>query len=274
METRMLPSRSALLLPILFLLASKPAAPQTFAALCNGPGLLCVSSALVRSQLSNPLDFTVIINSTEDIAVTWEVTDSTGLVLESNSADNFLLPLKSVTPQRKTLHIKDYFIKPAKSDIGMLTLTPTRRDSSGGKTDLPPLKIPVRLPTATTQLTFFLPNDGEAFRSEVSRYVDNQNQKDFSPKTPLAPHTVIVMQTNPDQLIGATAEAAARGYVGQGPWHLIDSRLDGDTAHLTLSGDGWAGVTYYLAGLKFLITKSVLNIPGIKHVEFDQPPSP
>jgi hypothetical protein len=143
METRMLPSRSALLLPILFLLASKPAAPQTFAALCNGPGLLCVSSALVRSQLSNPLAFTVIINSTEDIAVTWEVTDSTGLVLESNSADNFLLPLKSVTPQRKTLHIKDYFIKPAKSDIGMLTLTPTRRDSSGGKTDLPPLKIPV-----------------------------------------------------------------------------------------------------------------------------------
>jgi hypothetical protein len=266
--------RSAFLILITALCLSPAAKPQNFAALCNGSGLLCVSSSLVHSEISVPLDFTVIINSPDEIYVAWEVADSTGQILESNSTYDFLIPVTSTAPSRKALHIKDYFLKPAKSDTGFLTLTPSRFDTATGKSNLPPLEIPVRLTIATTQLTYLLPKDEGAFISEVAASIDNQSHKNFSAKTPLTLHTVTAMKVNPDQIIGATAEATSLGYPGQGPWHIIDARRDGDTAHLTLAGGGWTGVTYYLTGLNYLLTQSVLRIPGVKHVEFDQPPSP
>lgn len=71
---------------------------------------------------------------------------------------------------------------------------------------------------------------------------------------------------------GAAAEAAARDYPGQGPWHVINYSKAQGTAHLTIFGDGWAGVTYYLSGLNYLLTKTVEREPGARRVVFDKHP--
>jgi hypothetical protein len=164
--------------------------------------------------------------------------------------------------------------QPAKSGTGTLTPTPSRTNPSSGKTDLPALKIPIHLSTATTLLTVLLTADDASFRSEVAEWVEGEQHEAFLPKSPFVQRTVTVMQVDPSHIVGATAEVAARAWPGQGIWHVVDSRREGDTAHITLLGDGWAGVAYYLAGLHAIISKSVVQIPGIKEVRFDDAPSP
>jgi hypothetical protein len=71
---------------------------------------------------------------------------------------------------------------------------------------------------------------------------------------------------------GAAAEASARAYPGQGPWHVINySNVQGN-AHLTILGDGWAGVTYYLTGLSYLLERTTQHEAGVRRVVFDRHP--
>lgn len=71
---------------------------------------------------------------------------------------------------------------------------------------------------------------------------------------------------------GAAAEAMARAYPGQGSWHVINYRNAQGTAHLTILGDGWAGVTYYLTGLNYLLEKTTQHAAGVRRVVFDRNP--
>jgi hypothetical protein len=50
---------------------------------------------------------------------------------------------------------------------------------------------------------------------------------------------------------------------------VTDWHQEGNTAHVKIAGDGWAGVSYYLMEVEYLIRKSVLNLPGIEKFVFD-----
>lgn len=54
----------------------------------------------------------------------------------------------------------------------------------------------------------------------------------------------------------------ARCQLQQGEWHGTSDTL----------GDGWAGVTYYLTGLNYLLEKTVEHQAGVRKVVFDQHP--
>ena len=81
-----------------------------------------------------------------------------------------------------------------------------------------------------------------------------------------------LLYVQPAMLGGAAAEAAARADPGQGPWHVVNYSKANGTAHLTTLGDGWAGVTYYLTGLNYLLEKTVEHQAGVRKVVFDQHP--
>jgi hypothetical protein len=216
------------------------------------------------------LDVTVVVNTHDQMEVTLEVADSTGQVLESTSTndDRSLFCRDSQSP--KTLRIRDYLLQPAKSTTGTMTLTPIHYDPSSGKTDLPGLTIPIHLDTTTSLVTILLPANNDDFNAEEAVWFGKLERRgEFSPKATLVKHTVTVMKVDSSHIVGATAAAAARAWPGQGPWHVIDSRLDGDTAHITITGDAWAGITYYLDELDFIIRKSLLGIHGVKRVQFD-----
>jgi hypothetical protein len=151
-----------------------------------------------------------------------------------------------------------------------MILTPIRYDPSSGKTDLPELIIPIRLDTGTSLVAILLPVNNDDFNAEaVAQFGEPERRGELSLKTTLVKHTVMVMKVDSSHIIGATAAAAARAWPGQGPWHVIDSRLNGDTANITITGDGWAGVSFYLEELHFIITKSLLDIHGVKRVQFN-----
>lgn len=229
-----------------------------------------MSRSLGQSLISSPIDVTVVVNSHDQIEVALKVTDSTGRVLESTSTNDDQSIFCCDSQTCKKFRIRDYLLQPAKSTTGTMTLTPMRYDPSSGRTDLPELTIPIRLDTATSLVTILLPVNNDDFNAEATAWFDKLDRRGtLSPKTTLIKHTVRIMKVDSSHIVGATAAAAARAWPGQGPWHVIDSRLDGDTAHITITGDGWAGVSYYLEELRFIITKSLLGIHGVKRVQFD-----
>jgi hypothetical protein len=84
--------------------------------------------------------------------------------------------------------------------------------------------------------------------------------------------TTTLLYVKPGMIGGAAAEAAARDSGGQGPWHVIRYCKTAGTAHIAIIGDGWAGVTYYLTGLDYLLQKTAKRQAGIQRVVFDPPP--
>lgn len=244
--------------------------------LCNEGRIICVSQPVAHSLISNPFSIELQVNSPDDIEVDWEIEDSTGQVLESSSTydyPNFYMPTRNSTRDSsptKTLRILDFIFGPAQSESGTLILSPSRYTVAAGKTDLPGLKIPVRLTTATTLLTTLEPTDPEARETAVIEWVESEDHPEFDPKLKLLPHHVTVMRVDPGAIIGATAEAVLRSHVEQSsPFHVTDWRQEGDTAHVGTIGGGWAGVTYYLTGVDYLIRESVLNLAGIRRVIFE-----
>jgi hypothetical protein len=211
------------------------------------------------------------VNSPDDIEVKWEIEDSTGQVLESSSTYDFYpeIPTNN-SSSTKTWDIQDFVFEPARSESGTLTLLPNRYTIATGGTDLPGLKIPVRLTTATKLLTTLDPEDPGAYEQAVIDWVEGEDHPEFDPKLKLVPHHVTIMKLDPDAIIGATAEAVFRSHPGQGPPHVTSWRQDGDTAHIMRSIDGYAGVTYYDTSVDYLVRKSELNLAGIRRFTFDQ----
>jgi hypothetical protein len=236
--------------------------------LCNEGRVICVSQSLRDSLISSPLKFTVEVNSANNVELDWELDDTTGQTLESGSTDNHTEPVTTLSPTLKKIEIRQYVFQPSKSDAGTLVLSPYRYEPSSGTTDLPKLNIPVRLDTATSALTILLPDNSKEYQADVDHSAENGDEN-FEPQTSLVPQTVTVMKIRNDDIMEATAETVLQSMQGQSPWHVSDFRLDGGTAHVKLRGEGWAGVSFYLRSVSFLIKKSLLQFPGIKQVVFD-----
>jgi hypothetical protein len=244
--------------------------PSSTDLLCNEGKIICVSRSVAHSLVSNPFGLEVLVNSPDDIELDWEIEDSTGQVLESSSTyDDIDLPTRHSSP-KNTLHIHGFLFEPAKSQTGTLTLSPSRFSISTGKVDLPAFKIPVQLTTAKTLVTWLEPEDPEALQRAVVEWVESEDHPEFRPKLKLLPRQVAIMRVESDAITGAIAEAVLRHIGGQDPWHVTYWHQDGSTAHVTIQGSGWAGVTYYLTEVSYLIKESVLNLPGIKTFIFDQ----
>ena len=245
-------------------------APSSANLICSEGRIICVSQSVAHSLISNPLRIEVHVNSPDEIEVDWEIDDSTGQVLESSSTYDYPdTPTRDSSPT-KTLHIQDFIFTPAKSESGTLILAPSRYAIATGKVDLPGIKIPVRLTTATTLVTTLEPFDPQALGTAIMEWMDSHDPPEFDPKLKLVAHHDTIMRIDRDAVIGATAEAVLRsGGGGQSPWHVTDWHQEGRTAHVKIAGDGWAGVSYYLADVDYRIRKSVLNLPGIKKFVFD-----
>jgi hypothetical protein len=115
------------------------------------------------------------------------------------------------------------------------------------------------------------PENPDALTNSVIEAEDNSNLSKFDPKLNLVPHQITIMRVDRDAIIGVTAEAVLRSCRGQSQWHAMAWHQDGNTAHVKIAGSGWAGVSYYLAQVDYLIRKSVLKLPGIGGFVFDPP---
>ena len=211
----------------------------------------------------------VQVNSADDIYVAWEIRDSTGQLLESSSGYDYVnQPTRDFTPGR-TLHVQAFIFTPAKSERGTLTLTPSRYTIQTGGVNLPGLTIPVRLTTAKSTVTILVPKNPNELKGAASDWLQSGDHSDFDPKLKLDARKIEIMRFDRDMIIGATVEAVFRSWPGQGPWHVTHWRQIDSTAHVTLVGANWAGVSYYATEVEYLVKKSVLHLPGITKLIFD-----
>jgi hypothetical protein len=219
--------------------------------------------------ISNPFRIDVQVNSSDDIFVAWEIRDSTGQVLESSSTYDYVnQPTRDFAPGR-TLHLQAFILTPSKSERGTLTLTPSRYTIQTGGVNLPGVTIPVRLTTAKSVVTILEPENPDELKGAASAWLQGDDHSEFDPKLKLDAHEIETMRFDRTAIIGATVEAVFRSWPGQGPWHITHWRQIDSTAHVTLVGGGWAGVSYYATEVDYLIKKSVLRLPGITKLIFD-----
>jgi hypothetical protein len=169
----------------------------------------------------------------------------------------------------RILHIQAFIFTPSKSQRGTVFLTPSRYTIQTGGVDQPGITIPVRLTTMKSTVSILEPENPDALTNAVIEAENNSNFSKFDPKLKLVPHQIIVMRVDRDAIIGVTAEAVLRSRGGQSQWHVAAWHRAGKRAHVKIAGCGWAGVSYYLAEVDYLIRKSVLNLPGIGSFVFD-----
>jgi len=236
--------------------------------LCADGKVICVAKAVQDSKISTPLHLRAKV-AAKDVQVRWELKDNTGATLISGSTDNDPEALVNETASTRALDVTAYYLDAAKSDRGTLILTPYRTDVSSENMNLPALKVPVRLDTATTTLTFLWPEDVAAYDAEVDAFADEPKAASFEPKTPLIPKEVTVMKVDESSRMAATAEALLRAMPGQsGPWQVKSLRQERGTVHLQLVSDAWTGVSYYWTSIGYLLEKTLERFPGVKEVEF------
>ncbi len=241
-------------------------------SLCAPGRVICVSSSVTNSLIRNPFRIAVQVNTADDIYVAWEIRDGTGQVLGSDSTGNYVnQPTEDFTIGR-TWRIQSFIFTPAKAEQGTLTLTPSRYTIQTGGVDLPGIKIPIRLTTATSKVTILLPEHPDELQNAVNDWVDDVTHTKFDPKVELKEREIEIVRFDRSAIIGATVEAVLRAWPGQAPWHVTRWRQTGSTAHVVIVGGAWAGVSYYGAGVGYLIEKSVLHLPCIKKFVFDQGP--
>lgn len=265
-----------LALLVVFFAASKAASAGEISSstgssssLCSPGRIICVSGSTANSLIENPFRIDVQVNSTDEIYVAWEIRDNTGQVLESSSTIDYAdQPTQDFTFGR-TFHLLAFIFSTAKAEQGTLILTPSRYPAEAGPVSLTGITIPVRLTTAKSTVTILEPANSDELKDGVIDWVENEHHGEFNPNLKLIPRHIEIMRFDKTALIGATAEAVLRSFRGQEQWHVARWQLTGSTAHVTLAGSGWAGVTYYLTSVSYLIEKSVLNLPDIQKVIFD-----
>jgi hypothetical protein len=239
-------------------------------SLCSKDRIICVPDSVANSVIENPFRIDVQINSTDDIYVTWEIRDNTGQVLEASSTIDYTdEPTKAFTFGR-TLHILAFIFATAKTEQGTLSLAPSRYTIQTGGVSLTGVTIPVRLTTAKSTVTILEPANSDELKNAVIDWVEGEHGGEFNPKLKLITRHIEIMRFDKSAIIGATAEAVLRSFPGQGQWHVTHWEQIGSTAHITLVGSGWAGVSYYAASVSYLIEKSVLNLPDVQKLIFDR----
>jgi hypothetical protein len=248
-----------------------PTSSASSNGLCSKDRIICVSDSVANSLIENPLRVDVHVNSTDDIDVAWELRDNSGQVLESSSTFDYAdQPTENFIPGR-TLQIVAFIFSTAKTEHGTLTLIPSRYTVQTGAVSLTGITILVRLTTAKSTVTIMEPTSSDDLNSAVIEWVEGEHHGEFNPKLKLIPRQIEIMQFEKSATIGATAEAVLRSSPGQDRWHVMHWQAVDSTAHVTLVGSGWAGVSYYLTSVSYLIEKSVLNVPGIQKLVFDTP---
>jgi hypothetical protein len=238
-------------------------------SLCSKGRIICVSDSVANSLIENPFRVDVQVNSRDDINVAWEIRDNSGQVLESSSTFDYAdQPTENFTLGRM-LHTVAFIFSTAKQEQGTLILTPSRYTIETGAVSLTGITIPVRLTIEKSTVTILEPADSNELKGAVTEWVEGEHHGEFNPKLQLIPRHIEIMRFDKAAIIGATAEAVLRSFPGQEQWHVMHWKATGSTAHVTLVGSGWAGVTYYLTSVSYLIEKSVLHVPGIQKLVFD-----
>jgi hypothetical protein len=236
--------------------------------ICNEGGSVCVNSSLRNSMVEIPLYFAVQIKCPDEVTVAWELRDDSGKVLDQDLEGRLAFLVTRISSIERTLAVRDFFLLPAKSDHGQLILHST---TCGDQKTLPDLSIPVKIDLRTSDVIYAVPANDEEFDAEVDDYVESGTTR-HPIRSKVNWRTKSVLHVRSGMTGGAAAETVARDNPGQSSWHVIDYRRVGSTVHLTTFGDGWAGVTYYLVPLDYLIEKTVEHQPGVRHIAFDQPP--
>jgi len=239
--------------------------------LCSEGKIICVAESVERSLIANPLKLDVTVNSSIAIEVNWQIVDSNGKILDSSTPGEYIYDPTASPRSANPLRIQDFIFTPATSAKGTLILNPSRYTVTTGWSDLPGIQIPVRLTTATTMVTVLEPENPAALTSALEEWMDEEHHRtpDFAPTLKLVPHGIAIMRVERNAMVGATAEAVFRSFPGQSPWHARDWSQAGNTAHITIDGDGWAGVSFYMMEVTYRLEKSVLNLPGIKKFVLD-----
>lgn len=239
--------------------------------LCNQNRTLCVNAAVEHSVVQNPFYFEIQVRCPAQIVLAWELRDDSGQILDRDPDGRLAFLVNKASASERTLAVRDFALGPAKTSRGKLVLRATTYSISGESQALPELSIPLRLDTRVTNVSYAVPAG-----DEFSRAVIDTVESDPAHRTPMRAEvdwrTTTLLFVQPAMLGGAAAEAAARAYPGQGPWHVIKYSEAQGTAHLTTIGDGWAGVTYYLTGLRYLLEKTVEHQPGVRRVVYERPP--
>ena len=242
---------------------TSPAAPPS--GLCNEDKTVCVAASVAHSMITNPLTLDVRLTAPDWELLNWKLTDDAGRVLGTSAEIEYFHDLRASQPT--LVHIHNFILTRATSPTGTLTLTP--RTLVADYVDLPGLAIPVRLGTATSVVTTIDPESGEAFNQALNRWMDGESVGDFDPKVRLVPHPITIMGIERGAIIEATAEAVLRKYPGQAVWHVEKWRREGTTVYVAVRGETWAGSSGYGQMVCYLITRSLLNLSGIKKVVFE-----
>jgi hypothetical protein len=132
--------------------------------LWNEGRILCVPANMANSLISNPLKITVIVNSADDIQIDWELDDGGGKLLEAVSQYDDYDSQNPVWSTSRAVLVQGFISRPSESERGTLTISPSRYTIGNGTEDLPKLRIPVRLTTATTTITILTPADPKSVR--------------------------------------------------------------------------------------------------------------
>ena len=238
---------------------------------CNQDGSLCLNAAMDHSLVQNPLYFKVHVRCADQVDLGWELRDDSGKILDQDPDGRLAFLVSKASASERTLAVRDYALAPAKSSHGRLVLHATAYSTGNNGHALPEFSIPVRLDTRITKVAYAVPVSDE-FADAVTDNVESDPAHPVPMQAPVQWNTATLLYVKPATLGGAAAEAAARACGGQGPWHVINYRMAKGTAHLTIIGDGWAGVTYYLTGLDYLLEKTEEHRPGVRHVVFDPHP--
>ena len=238
---------------------------------CNQDSTLCVKGAVEQSLIQNPLYFEVQVRCPSQIKLGWELRDASGKVLDQDPDGRLAFLVNKASASERTVAVRDFALAPAKSSHGMLLLHATTYSISGENHPLPELSIPVRLDPRTTNVSYAAPASDE-FSQAVTNSVESDPAHPVAIQAEVDWRTTTLLYVQPAMLGGAAAEAAARADPSQGSWHVINYSKAQNTAHLTILGDGWAGVTYYLTGLTYLLEKTVEHQAGVRRVVFDRHP--
>ncbi len=231
--------------------------------LCNDARTLCVSAA---ATISNPMRIDVkTANLPGRFQLVWQIDDSTGQMLGGSTPGEY--DSERDQDASGTFHIQDFLFMRAAADHGTLVL---HARGAPDTEDFAELRVPVRLPTGSSEVTTLTPEDPDALRAALVEWTDQPHREGavFDPPLKLVPQRTTIMRIPPDAQIGATAEAALRAHPGQAAFHVKDWTQENGTAQVELKGEGWAGVSFYLLEVEYLVRRSLLALPGISAVEF------
>lgn len=236
---------------------------------CNQDRSICVNAKVEDSVIENPLYFEVRVRCPDAVVLHWELHDNSGELLDQDADGSMAFLVARASASERTIGVRDFSLAPAKTNHGNLALHVTALPTNGGKYLLPDLSIPLQIDMRTSEVTYAVPADPDEFLEAVDELL-SPAQRPIQAKVDWRKKTVL--HVNPGMIGGAAAAAAARGDQGQSPWNVINYKKAGETAHVTVIGDGWAGVSYYLTGFDYLLQKTIKHQPDVRHVVFDMHP--